>query len=160
MATYADGLVRDVTREAFIESGNIEIIEANTTGVLTTLRRGEAPVLVRYEGAYAATTIVCMGDRTGFAWEQKPQLNYIDQLVDQEAAGGEDPAQRPVHRRGIRPPRLSRPDRPAADRPASPRVPGRPRATAAPSATPSSISSSAAASTSSTGPTSGPTCCR
>ena len=84
MATYTDGLVRDVTREAFIESGNIEIIEANTSGVLTTLRRGEAPVLVRYEGAYAATTIIVMGDRTGFAWEQKPQYNYIDQLVDKK----------------------------------------------------------------------------
>jgi hypothetical protein len=84
LATYPDGQVRDVTREAFIESGNIEIIEANTTGVLTTLRRGEAPVLVRYEGAYAATTIVCMGDRSGFAWEQKPQLNYIDELVDRK----------------------------------------------------------------------------
>lgn len=84
MATYADGLVRDVTREAFIESGNIEIIEANTSGVLTTLRRGEAPVLVRYEGAYAATTIVVMGDRTGFAWQPKPQHNYIDELVDKK----------------------------------------------------------------------------
>jgi hypothetical protein len=84
MATYADGSVRDVTREAFIESGNIEIIEANTTGVLTTLRRGEAPVLVRYEGAYAATTIVCMGDRSGFVWEQKPEHNYIDKLVDRK----------------------------------------------------------------------------
>src|SRR5262245_37336723 len=84
LATYADGSTRDVTREAFIESGNIEIIEANTTGVLTTLRRGEAPVLVRYEGAYAATTIVCMGDRSGFVWEPKPQLNYIDELVDRK----------------------------------------------------------------------------
>jgi hypothetical protein len=84
LATYSDGSVRDVTREAFIESGNIEIIEANTSGVLTTLRRGEAPVLVRYEGAYAATTIVVMGDRTGFVWEQKPQHNYIDQLVDRK----------------------------------------------------------------------------
>src|SRR5262249_31080953 len=83
-ATYADGSVRDVTREAFIESGNIEIIEANTSGVLTTLRRGEAPVLVRYEGAYAATTIVCMGDRTGFAWKERPQFNYIDLLVDRK----------------------------------------------------------------------------
>jgi hypothetical protein len=84
MATYTDGAVRDVTREAFIESGNIEIIEANTSGVLTTLRRGEAPVLVRYEGAYAATTIVVMGDRSGFAWEERPQHNYIDQLVDKK----------------------------------------------------------------------------
>jgi hypothetical protein len=84
LASYADGLVRDVTREAFIESGNIEIIEANTSGVLTTLRRGEAPVLVRYEGAYAATTIVCMGDRTGFAWQPQPEFNYIDPLVDKK----------------------------------------------------------------------------
>src|SRR5947209_372997 len=84
MATYTDGSTRDVTREAFIESGNIEVIEANTTGVLTTLRRGEAPVLVRYEGAYAATTIVCMGDRSGFAWEQKPRQNYVDELVDRK----------------------------------------------------------------------------
>lgn len=81
MATFADGTVRDVTREAFIESGDIEIIEANTSGVLTTLRRGEAPVLVRYEGAYAATTIICMGDRTGFAWQEPPHYNYIDGLV-------------------------------------------------------------------------------
>src|SRR4051794_35712689 len=84
IATFADGQMRDVTREAFIESGNIEIIEANSSGVLTTLRRGEAPVLVRYEGAYAATTIVCMGDRSGFVWERKPQFNYIDELVDRK----------------------------------------------------------------------------
>jgi hypothetical protein len=84
IATYANGSTRDVTREAFIESGNIEVIEADAKGVLTTLRRGEAPVLVRYEGAYAATTIVCMGDRSGFVWEQKPQFNYIDKLVDRK----------------------------------------------------------------------------
>src|SRR5687768_17240404 len=84
MATHADGLVRDVTKEAFIESGDIEKIEASPSGIVTTLRRGEAPVLVRYEGAYAATTIVCMGDRTGFAWEQQPQFNYIDQHVDKK----------------------------------------------------------------------------
>jgi len=49
-ATFADGTTRDVTREAFIESGNIEVLEAAPTGVVTTLRRGEASVLVRYEG--------------------------------------------------------------------------------------------------------------
>ena len=78
IATYTDGMVRDVTREAFIESGNIEVLEAAQTGVVTTLRRGESPVLVRYEGSYAATTIICMGDRSGFAWEQPPTYNYVD----------------------------------------------------------------------------------
>lgn len=81
LATYADGQVRDVTREAFIESGNIEVIEADSRGLLTLLRRGEAPVLVRYEGAYAATTLIVMGDRTGFEWKSPPVTNYIDELV-------------------------------------------------------------------------------
>jgi hypothetical protein len=81
IATYTDGATRDVTREAFIESGNIEVIEADSQGVLTMLRRGEAPVLVRYDGNYAATTLICMGDRTGFAWQQPPTYNYIDELV-------------------------------------------------------------------------------
>lgn len=80
-ATYSDGATRDVTREAFVESGNIEVISADDSGVVTTLRRGEAPVLVRYEGAYAATTITVMGDRTGFAWIPPPVHNYIDELV-------------------------------------------------------------------------------
>jgi hypothetical protein len=81
MATYSDGSTRDVSAEAFVESGNIETIEADKRGLLTMLRRGEAPVLVRYEGAYAATTLTVMGDRSGFAWEQPPANNYIDELV-------------------------------------------------------------------------------
>jgi hypothetical protein len=80
-ATYSDGTARDVSAEAFVESGNIETIEADKRGVLTMLRRGEAPVLVRYEGAYAATTLTVMGDRSGFVWKQPPANNYIDELV-------------------------------------------------------------------------------
>ena len=45
------------------------------------LRRGEASVLVRYEGAYAATTLTVMGDRDSFVWQQPPTHNYIDELV-------------------------------------------------------------------------------
>ena len=81
VATYSDGTVRDVTQEAFIESGDIERLEANTSGVITTLRRGEAPVLARFEGAYVATTITIMGDRTGFAWKPIPPNNYVDEKV-------------------------------------------------------------------------------
>src|SRR5437588_3697755 len=65
LATYADGRVRDVSAEAFIESGNIEILEADKHGLITALRRGESPVLVRFEGNYAATTVTVMGDRSG-----------------------------------------------------------------------------------------------
>lgn len=81
VATFSDGTTRDVTREAFIESGNIEVIEADQTGLLTMLRRGEAPVLVRYQGAYAAATLTVMGDRSGFVWKQPETFNYVDELV-------------------------------------------------------------------------------
>jgi hypothetical protein len=81
LATYPDGSIRDVTREAFIESGNIEVIDADERGVLTLLRRGEGPVLVRYDGNYAATTLTVMGDRAGFKWEKPKTQNYIDDLV-------------------------------------------------------------------------------
>jgi hypothetical protein len=80
-AHYTDGSTRDVTREAFVESGNIEVLEAAPSGVVTTLRRGEASVLVRFEGAYAATTLIVMGDRSGFQWQETPTHNYIDELV-------------------------------------------------------------------------------
>ena len=80
-ATYSDGTQRDVTREAFVESGNIEIIKEEKGGVVNVIRRGEAPVLVRYEGAYAATTLTVMGDRSGFSWKQPEEFNYIDKHV-------------------------------------------------------------------------------
>ncbi|HSQ55383.1 MAG TPA: DUF1549 and DUF1553 domain-containing protein, partial [Gemmata sp.] len=32
--------------------------------------------------AYTASTAVIMGDRTGFAWVERPVFNYIDELVD------------------------------------------------------------------------------
>ncbi len=80
-ATYADGRARDVTREAYVDSGNTEVASAARGGLLTAVRRGEAPVLARFEGAYAATTLTVMGDRKGFVWEDPPAYNRIDELV-------------------------------------------------------------------------------
>ena len=81
LATYADGYTKDVTAEAFVDSGNTDVVEADKKGLLTTVRRGEAPVLARFEGAYAATTVTVMGDRTGFAWKEPEKWNKIDELV-------------------------------------------------------------------------------
>ena len=81
VATYADGRVRDVTAEAFVETGNADVAVAEAGGVLTSLRRGEAPILARYEGNYAATTLTVMGDRKGFVWKDQPSNNRIDELV-------------------------------------------------------------------------------
>ena len=81
VATYTDGATKDVTAESFLETGNMEVAVSNAHGVVTTLRRGEAPILARYEGAYAATTVTAMGDRTGFAWQEPPAWSEIDSLV-------------------------------------------------------------------------------
>ena len=81
LATYTSGEVRDVTREAFLESANTEVAAAGKSGLMTALRRGEAPVLARFEGNYASTTLTVMGDRTGFAWSEPPAYSKIDQLV-------------------------------------------------------------------------------
>jgi hypothetical protein len=82
LATYTDGAMRDVTLETFIESGNTEVAEPDKLGLITVVRRGEAPVLARFEGAYTATTITVMGDRSGYQWKDMPTNNFIDELVD------------------------------------------------------------------------------
>ena len=81
VATYSDATTRDVTREAFIDSGNTEVATSDRQGVLTAIRRGEAPVLARYEGSYAATTLTVMGDRNGFVWQPPETWGRIDELV-------------------------------------------------------------------------------
>ena len=82
LATYTDGRIRDVTAETFIDSSNTEVATVDKTGLVTTVRRGEATMLVRYEGSYAASTVMIMGDRSEFVWEQRPTYNFIDELVD------------------------------------------------------------------------------
>jgi hypothetical protein len=82
LATYADGAIRDVTLESFIESGNTDVAEPDKLGLISVIRRGEAPVLARFEGAYTATTITVMGDRSGYEWKDVPTNNYIDELVN------------------------------------------------------------------------------
>ncbi len=80
IAHYKDGSTRDVTREAIYSSSNIEVV-AVKDNTATALRRGEGAVLIRYEGNYATRQVICMGDRTGYAWAEQPKYNFIDQHV-------------------------------------------------------------------------------
>ena len=84
LATYTDGSVRDVSALAFVETSNGEVATVDKQGLVTAVRRGEATMLARYEGAYAASTLIVMGDRSGFAWQDVPEYNYIDTLVDEK----------------------------------------------------------------------------
>lgn len=81
MATFSDGRQRDVTAEGFIESSNLDVATTERGGLVSTLRRGEAPVLARYEGNYAATTVTVMGDRAGFVWSEPEKWNRVDELI-------------------------------------------------------------------------------
>ena len=80
VATYTDGTSKDVTRESFVEVGNIEVASVNESKV-KALRRGETSLLARFEGAFTATTLTVMGDRSGFAWKEPESWGTIDQLV-------------------------------------------------------------------------------
>ena len=81
LASYPDGTTRDVTREAVLSSNNGEVALVRDD-TLTALRRGEASVLVRYEGLYAAREVVVMGDRSGFEFAPQPEHNFIDTHVN------------------------------------------------------------------------------
>lgn len=84
IAHYPDGATRDVTREAVLTSSMPETATVKPSGEITAVRRGEAALLVRYEGTYATTPLTVLGDRMGYKWAQVADNNYIDRLVDKK----------------------------------------------------------------------------
>lgn len=82
VAHYADGSTRDVTKEANYSSTTPTIAEVSDTGLITTLRKGEAAALVRYEGKLAMVNVTVLAGKPGFAWTPAPEFNYIDKLVN------------------------------------------------------------------------------
>ena len=75
-----------MTREAFLDSANSEVAVAGRAGLMTAVRRGEAPILARFEGNYASTTMTVMGDRTGFVWTEPAGLRQ-DRRAGRRASG-------------------------------------------------------------------------
>ncbi len=80
VAHYEDGSSRDVTREAVFSSNNGDVAEVKD-GLVKALRRGEAAMLIRYEGLYAANQVTVMGDRAGFQWADAAEYSFIDHDV-------------------------------------------------------------------------------
>ena len=81
IAHYPDGTTRDVTLDAIYSSSVPTVADVSASGLVTSARRGEAAILVRYEGAFGVDNVVVMGDRAGFAWAPQPENNYVDALV-------------------------------------------------------------------------------
>src|SRR5207244_13576565 len=84
IARYADGSTRDVTREASYTSNTPSIAEVTPEGLVTSSRKGEAAVLVRYEGAFVTVNSTILPDKPGFQWVQLPRYNYIDEAIDKK----------------------------------------------------------------------------
>jgi hypothetical protein len=82
IAKYADGSSRDVSREAIFEISDFEVATVTKSGKIEAVRRGEAAVLVRYEGTYATNPVTVVGDREGFVWNDSPEYNFVDHQVN------------------------------------------------------------------------------
>ena len=84
---YQDDQLRDVTRETAIESNvpDVARVEADASVDMPVIRGervGEATLLLRYQGKFAAIPVTVLNPRPGFVWKPLPQHNYIDRLVD------------------------------------------------------------------------------
>lgn len=84
IAHYPDGSSRDVSRDAIFETSNFEVALVSATGQVKAVRRGEAAILVRYEGAYANTMVTVLGNRDGYAWQDSPEFNFVDTHVNKK----------------------------------------------------------------------------
>ncbi|HLJ56101.1 MAG TPA: DUF1549 and DUF1553 domain-containing protein, partial [Chthonomonadaceae bacterium] len=82
IAHYPDGGTRDVSREAVMTSSLPEVATVSPSGEITAVRRGEAALLVRYEGTYATNNITVLGNRDHYQWAAAPEYGYIDKLID------------------------------------------------------------------------------
>jgi hypothetical protein len=84
VAHYADGSSREVTALAQYNSSVPTTAEVSDGGEIKTIRKGEAAMLVRYEGKLSVVNVTALSDKQGFQWKPVPEYNYIDTLVNQK----------------------------------------------------------------------------
>ena len=71
LAHYPDGSVRDVTQEVNISSNIPEIADVDANARVKGERKGEAAMLVRYEGKFVAVPVTVANPNPGFAWNNR-----------------------------------------------------------------------------------------
>jgi len=82
IAHFPDGSTRDVTRDAVFKTTDFEVATVSKGGRIQAVRRGEASMLIRYEGLYAAVPIAIIGNRKGYRWMNSPEYNFVDTHVN------------------------------------------------------------------------------
>jgi len=81
VATFPDGVKRDVTREAVYSSSSDPVLTVTPQGLVKSVRKGEAAVLIRYEGQFAVNPVSVLVPQPNFKWNNPPAFNYVDELV-------------------------------------------------------------------------------
>jgi hypothetical protein len=82
VAKFKDGNVRDVTKEATVESNTPDLARVDAASKVSGERTGEATLLVRYQGKLSTVPVTILNPKPGFAWKPLPQHNFVDQHID------------------------------------------------------------------------------
>jgi hypothetical protein len=82
LAKFADGSSRDISRDVVYETSDFEKAVVDKLGNVTAIRRGEASILIRYEGAFTTNVCTVLGKRDGYAWKDSPEFNFVDTHVN------------------------------------------------------------------------------
>ncbi len=80
-ATFSDGSVRDVTRQASFDVNDPTQVSVGPDGRVEARRPIEATVAVRYLDGRGVSRLAFLPDRPGFAWRDVPEVNVVDARV-------------------------------------------------------------------------------
>jgi len=81
IAHFPDKTSRDVTREAVYSSSADTIASVSPAGLVKPERKGDAAILIRYEGQFAAVPVSIVVPVKDYKWSNPPANNYIDEHV-------------------------------------------------------------------------------
>jgi Protein of unknown function (DUF1553)/Protein of unknown function (DUF1549) len=82
VARYGDGSSRDVTADARYSSSNENAADVDEAGLIRLRHKGEAAVMVRYGPLVRVSTLVVLKHNPAFVWNDPPENNFIDRLVN------------------------------------------------------------------------------
>ena len=82
LAHFSDGSIRDVTPISVYSSSSESVGHVGDNGVVEKVSRGETAILARYLDKMGTSYITFLEDVPGFAWNNSPEKNFIDTLVN------------------------------------------------------------------------------
>jgi hypothetical protein len=81
LATFADGLTKDVTRLTVFTSSDAAIAQVSTSGLVEFSQSGEVAILCRYLEHLIPVRLTYLEPKPGFKWSNPPESNYVDKHI-------------------------------------------------------------------------------